>query len=496
MVQQFFGSHRRGWGIAVLITAVAAGGVAAGLFLAQPRSTPLPAPIVEGYSAGAYRVQVAVSPDPPQPGKNQLTLNLRDAAGQPVAQAQLTARADMPAMGAMPTMRAPAELHEAAPGEFRGELDLPMEGPWPLTVEISGPAGAARLVLDMSTERKGLRADTPGAPSMNMGEHETESIHIDARRRQLIGVTTSPVRRTAVNYTVRASGKIAGDERRLADIALKYNGWIGELHANYMGARVRKGEPLFTVFSPALLNAQHEYLNAYKHRAEGGGAAELLSGARQRLMLWDVRPAQIAALEQSGEASQYLPVVAPVDGVVVEKNVVAGSAFNAGDKLLRIADLARVWVEAQAYQFELPMLATGVDAEVRLADAPQKVLHGKVSFVAPQFDGATRTARLRVELNNADGALRPDMYAEVSLRVDLGKRLVVPDEAVLYSGANRVVFLDLGDGRLLPRKIKTGLRNGGWIEVLEGLKEGDTIVTSGNFLIASESKLKGGLEQW
>ena len=176
--------------------------------------------------------------------------------------------------------------------------------------------------------------------------------------------------------------------------------------------------------------------------------------------------------------------------------MVAGSAFNAGDKLLRIADLSRVWVEAQVYQFELPLLKLGNPAQITFPDDPKQVLRGVVNYVAPFLEGDTRSARIRVELDNSKGVLRPDMYAEVQLAVPLGERLVVPEDAVLYSGANRVVFRDLGDGRLQPQRVHIGLRNNGWIEILDGLKDGDAIVTSGNFLISSETKLKGGLEQW
>jgi len=292
---------------------------------------------------------------------------------------------------------------------------------------------------------------------------------------------------------VRAAGRVASDERRLSDVALKFNGWIGALNANYVGASVRKGDALFTVFSPALLNAQHEYLSAYRARKQGGG---LVDAARQRLLLWDVTPAQIHDLERRDKPLDRLPILSPVDGIVLEKTVVAGSAFNAGDKLLRIADLSRVWVEAQVYQFELSLLKPGTPAQVTFPDDPKHVLKGVVSYVAPFMEGDTRSVRIRVELDNSSGTLRPDMYADVQLAVPLGERLVVPEDAVLYSGANRVVFLDLGDGRLQPRRVQIGLRNNGWIEILDGLKNGDAIVTSGNFLISSETKLKGGLEQW
>ena len=449
--------------------------------------------------AGPYQLRFTVEPETPREGINRLTLEVRDSNGKSVAQAQVGISAHMAAMGTMPAMHIPAELREEPAGVYRGTLDIPMSGEWPLTLSIDSPSlGHAELVLEFATGRKGVMPAN-SAPQANADapqEMESGIIQLDTRRRQLIGVTTGHVERKLVNYTVRAAGRVASDERRLSDVALKFNGFIGTLNANYVGAQVHKGEPLFTVFSPALLNAQHEYLNAYRSRDQGGVASGLLDAARQRLLLWDVTPEQIHDLERRNKPLDRLPILSPSDGVVMEKMVVAGSAFNAGEKLLRIADLSRVWVEAQVYQFELSLLKPGTPAQVTFPDDPKNSLKGVVSYVAPFMDGDTRSVRIRVELDNNSGALRPDMYADVQLAVPLGERLVVPEDAVLYSGANRVVFLDLGDGRLRPQRVHIGLRNNGWIEILDGLKNGDTIVTSGNFLISSETKLKGGLEQW
>ena len=482
--------------IAVLVLAGSA--VGAWYWKTPPRAH-TPAAAGPGISAGAYQLRFSIEPETPQVGVNQLMLEVRDRDGQPVTGARVEIGANMAAMGTMPAMHAPAEMREDAAGVYRGPLDLPMSGEWPLTVSIDTPSlGHAEIVLDMATGRKGIAAPnaTPQSGTGMSQEMESGIIQIDTRRRQLIGVTTGRVERKHVSYTVRAAGRVANDERRLSDVALKFNGFIGTLNANYVGAQVRKGEPLFTVFSPALLNAQHEYLNAYRAREQGGVAAGLLHAARQRLLLWDVTPEQIQDLEQRDKPLEHLPIMSPADGIVMEKMVVAGSAFNAGDKLLRIADLARVWVEAQVYQFELSLLKPGTPAQITFPDDPKKVLRGVVSYVAPFMEGDTRSVRIRVELDNKGGMLRPDMYADVQLAVPLGERLVVPEDAVLYSGAHRVVFLDLGEGRLQPQRVHIGLRNNGWVEILDGLKNGDAIVTSGNVLLSSETKLKGGLEQW
>ncbi len=184
-----------------------------------------------------------------------------------------------------------------------------------------------------------------------------------------------------------------------------------------------------------------------------------MEAARRRLRLWDISETQINALEKRGKAQEYIAILAPASGVVIDKQIVAGSAFRTGQQLLRIADLSQVWVEAQVYDYELLLIKRGMKAKVVPPELQDREFRGKVDFIYPFMEGDTHTARLRVVLENSDGFLRPDMYAHIHLKAKLGKRLVVPESAVLYSGQNRIVFLDLGDGRLAPRKIKTGQRS-------------------------------------
>ena len=213
-------------------------------------------------------------------------------------------------------------------------------------------------------------------------------------------------------------------------------------------------------------------------------------------MLWDIAPAQVRAIERRGEPIKYLPIHAPATGTVVEKNVVEGSAVKKGQILMRIADLSTVWIDAQVYDSELPLIDAGMTAEVTLPYLPDAHYEAEVDYVYPYFQGQTRTGQIRLSLPNPDGRLKPNMYAEVELQADLGKRLSVPESAVLFSGDARVVFVDLGDGRLQPRYIETGQRNEDYIEVTSGLEAGETVVTSGNFLIDAETRLKTGIKQW
>ncbi|MFQ5435781.1 MAG: efflux RND transporter periplasmic adaptor subunit, partial [Anaerolineae bacterium] len=445
------------------------------------------------FDAGPFKVRAILEPEAPRVGKNRVTILVKDGAGNPVGGAVLNVVAVMPAMGSMPAMYAPAEMTEVTTGQYQGQFEPSMGGEWPMTIEISANGESGSIIFDLATGRKGLSCSSCGG----VRENAPGAIQVDPARRQLIGITTGRVKKKRLRITVRAAGAVAYDEARMADVSLRFSGWVGKLYANAVGKPVKKGKPLFTVYSPELLAAQEEYLEIW-HRLNSGGKSSkhLLKAVSRRLRLWGLTSRQISALEKRGRAREYVPILASADGVVIEKAVVVGSSFRTGERLLRIADLSRVWVEAQVYDYELPLIKTGMKARVILPELLDREYRGVVDFIYPFMQGDTRTARVRVVLDNADGFLRPDMYAHIHLRANLGKRLVVPESAVLYSGRSRVVFLDMGNGKLAPRKIKIGQRNRKWIEVLEGLDEGDEVVTSGNFLIAAESKLKAEVEQW
>ncbi len=448
---------------------------------------------VDLFDAGPFKVRAEINPETPKVGRNRVTVWVKDSAGNPVGGANLKVVAVMPAMGSMPAMYAPAEMTETETGRYQGEFEPAMGGEWPLTIDIETDAGKGSITFDLATGRKGLRCASCGGAGVDV----PGTVRVDPARRQLIGVTTGRVKRKTLRVTVRAAGSISYDETRLNDVALKFSGWIGELYADSIGKPVSKGNPLFTVYSPDLLSAQEEYLETRRRfSAEGGNGKQRLEAARRRLRLWDLTDTQITALEQRGHAQEYVPILAQADGVIIDKAVVTGSAFMAGQRLLRVADLSRVWAQAKVYDYEMPLIETGMKARVTLPELQDREFEGTVDYVYPTMQGDTRTVRVRVVLDNRDGFLRPDMYVQVQLKANLGKRLVVPESAVLYAGRSRVVFLDLGDGRLVPRKIKTGQRSRQWIEVLEGLEEDDSVVTSGNFLIAAESKLKAGVESW
>jgi Cu(I)/Ag(I) efflux system membrane fusion protein len=375
-------------------------------------------------------------------------------------------------------------------------MSLSMRGEWPLTVEVSGPDGNSRqLRFDLATDRAGLTISAGGTPvgANTTTADDTNVITIDNRRRQMIGVETGEAAYRNLALAIRAVGKVTYDERLLSHITLKFDGFIGDLMADHVGAPIEAGQPLFAVYSPELLAAQQEYLETLRRQGSDG---TFLRAARQRLRLWDVSDAEITALERRGSPEDYVTIHAPRSGTLIERSIADGSAAGTGQTLLTIADLSRVWVEADVFETDLELVEPGITALVALPYLPGRRFEATVEYVYPYLDGATRTGRVRLTLDNPGGALKPDMYAEVTLEADLGERLTVPEEAVIVAGESRVVFIDLGEGRLRPTRIQTGRRAQGLVEVLEGLSAGDRVVTSGNFLLAAETRLKTGLEQW
>lgn len=452
------------------------------------------------FRAGDLEIAIGIDPGTARVGDNALMIELRDANGQPVDNVDVEAFAQMPAMGAMSAMRAPADLKPMGSGRFEGSMDLTMRGEWPLTVEIKDPArGDKRLQFDLATDREGLTIAAGAAPVGGMaggmaGEADGNTITIDNRRRQMIGLETGEATHRDLVKSIRAVGEVTFDERLLSNITLKFDGYIGDLKADYVGTDVTRNQVLFTVYSPELLSAQQEYLETLKRR--GGAQSGLVRAVRQRLVLWDMSDAEIRALEERGAPQDYVAIYAPRSGTLIERNIADGSAAKMGQTLLTIADLSRVWIEAEVFEADLDLVSVGMNADVTLPYLPGRTYPATVEYVYPYLHGQSRTGRIRLSLENPDGELKPDMYAEVSLQADLGHRLSVPEESVIVAGQSRVVFVDLGAGRLKPVWIQTGRTAMGFIEVLDGLSLGDTVVTSGNFLIAAETRLKTGIDQW
>jgi Cu(I)/Ag(I) efflux system membrane fusion protein len=327
-------------------------------------------------------------------------------------------------------------------------------------------------------------------------------VALSPERRALLGVRSEPVARRHLDLTIRTVGRVAMDERRIHHVHTKYDAYVERLDVSFTGQTVRKGDHLAALYSPELVASQQEYLLAYRAQqrlAASGvasvakGGADLLEAARQRLLFWDMAEEDIAGLERSGKVQRTVDLHAELPGYVLRKAAVHGMRVTPADVLFDIADLSEVWILADVYESDLASVALGMAAEVTLPYQPGRTWRGNVTFIDPLVEPGTRTVKVRIEVANGDYALKPEMFADVVLRKELGDALFVPESAVLKPGERRLVFLDLGDGRLEPREIQTGARVEGGYAVLSGLAEGDEVVTSANFLIDSESSLKAAL---
>ncbi|TAN52529.1 MAG: efflux RND transporter periplasmic adaptor subunit [Methylococcaceae bacterium] len=342
---------------------------------------------------------------------------------------------------------------------------------------------------------------TPVYAEDNNAADAPGTLSISPDKVQKLGVTTAPAQRRELARTVRAVGVVEADERRLYEITLKFDGYIEKLHVNATGQPVKKGQPLFELYSPELLAAQREYLIARQGHvllAEGEAGAQarmagLAQASLERLRNWGIAPAELAALEKRSAVLHALTVRAPADGVVMQKDVVAGQKAMAGDTLFHIADLSQVWLIAQVYEQEIGLIAPGQTALVTLDAYPGRAFQGEVDFIYPALDAATRTVKVRLQLANPDGLLKPMMYAQVELAAQPRQALAIPLAAVLDSGRRSVVLVARGDGRYEPRPVRLGLKGEEAVEVLQGLTEGEAVVVGAQFLIDAESNLKGAL---
>lgn len=333
----------------------------------------------------------------------------------------------------------------------------------------------------------------PGTPAALSG-----AVVIPAVFKQLIGVRSAPAARATLEQEIRTVGTVGYDERGFTQVTLKISGWVREVFVNSIGRPVRKGEPLFTLYSPDLLITQDEYLLALKTQAQltasplaeaKANAGALVASARERLRLWDLTDQQIIALERRGIAEPVLTVYAPSSGIVLKREAVPGKYVEPGTALYEVADLSTVWISADIYESEVKAVALNQQASVTLAAYPGETFRGTVAYIYPTLNTEARTVRVRLELPNPGLKLKPGMFGNVRLQTEVVKTLVVPKEAVLETGLRQLVFMDRGQGRYEPASVTLGRRSQDDVEVLEGLKEGDQIVTSANFLLDAESKL-------
>ena len=328
-------------------------------------------------------------------------------------------------------------------------------------------------------------------------------VKISVDKVQKLGVRTEPAALRALTRTVRAVATIQADERRLHTVAPRFEGWIQKLYVSTTGQMVTRGQPLMEVYSPDLVSAQQEYLIAVKGMQSVKGASpeveasmrELKESALLRLRNWEISDTELQQLQTEGTPRQFVTMRSQANGVVLEKPAIEGKRFMAGDVLYQIADLSSVWLLADVFEQDLGSVRPGQSATITVGAYPGKEFSGKVTFVYPTVTPETRTAKVRIEMPNPGGQLKPSMYAAAEIAVGRGeeKVLAVPDSAVLDTGTRQIVIVQRGEGAFEPRTVKLGRRADGYVEVREGVRDGDNVVVSANFLIDAESNLKAAL---
>ena len=333
---------------------------------------------------------------------------------------------------------------------------------------------------------------------------EVPTVEIPIDSQPLIGMKSVAVAVRPLKRTIRTVGRVEYDERRFRTVNTKFEGWIERLYVDYTGRPVKKGEPLADLYSPELLATQREFLQLIKWSREPKpdaqsttdkmvlrDAAALAAAARERLKLWDISEEQIRKVEETGVPVRTLTIYSPVDGHVVQKMAVQGMRVMPGEKLFDVADLETLWVVADVYEPELPLIRPGQEALISLAGYPGQAFRSRVDFVYPSLAGETRTAKARFTIPNPGEKLKPQMFTEVEIKIDLGRKLAVPDDAVVDTGTRQIVYVDRGGGNFEPREVMLGARTEGVREVLRGIKAGEKVAASAAFLVDSEAQLKG-----
>ncbi len=364
------------------------------------------------------------------------------------------------------------------------------------------PVGSSSIQADHGQQMGSpSAAATEPAPGAAPGSSETPltPVQLTPQRMQSIGVKLGTVEMKNVSNAIRVTGNVDVDERRLANVQLRFPGWIHKVFVDATYDLVHKGQPLLTIYSPDLVTTQQEYLLARKNQQQIGrssidgvadGANTLVSAAKERLQQWEVPESEIAKLESTGKVITDLTINSPVSGYITERNALPNMYVQPEVKLYTVADLSTVWVYAQVFQTDVGRIKSGDAAEVTVDAYPGKTFRGRVDFVLPQVDMNTRTVRVRLVFPNPGLRLKPGMYVNVSLKAPIGKALTVPASAVFHSGTRNLLFFNKGEGTIEPREIELGPRVGEDYVVLKGVKQGDSIVTSANFLIDSEAQLQ------
>ncbi len=317
-------------------------------------------------------------------------------------------------------------------------------------------------------------------------------VDVPLEQQSKIGLKTVKAEKQKIEHTIRTVGTVTADQTKEAHVHTKINGWIEQIYADYIGKPVKKGQSLFELYSPDLVSTQEEYLAARKQGAPG---QEIATTAIERLKLWGVPKAEIDRLKKTGKAKRFVTFDSPVDGFIVRKTAIRGMYITPEMELYHIADLSRIWIIVTLYEYDVAVVSVGDEADIQLPYDLDKSFKGKISYIYPEIELETRTAKARIEIDNPNQKLMPGMFSNIALKKNLGEAIVIPDDAVIDTGTRKIVFVKTGLSRFEPRDVKVGPRIENTFAILSGLKEGEEVVTSAHFLIDAESKFQAAIQK-
>ncbi|MDT8446537.1 MAG: efflux RND transporter periplasmic adaptor subunit [bacterium] len=451
---------------------------------------------VKGHKRGEWVIDaLAIDPNPPQVGENLLTFTLNDAAGKPVEQAQIEIEAFMPEMGTMPRMSTTSQAESLGGGKYQAEVILSMGGGWELPIRIQKKGKTlAEFPFALSVGHPDILYKGPdeNAPDLPAGPN----VYLGKKRMMMIGVELGKAELRHLSKGLSSVARIELDETQVYDVSLKYSGDVEKLFANREGEFIKKGDPLFSIYSPELFEAQEIFLQLHRDSRSSKTDQVLYRSAREKLQLWDFSPEQMAELQKRQRPPRAQVITSPFTGFILKKNLVDGAFAKKGQPLFKIADLTQLWALAEIFEHEAYEVHAGDRAILSLPYQPGYRFEGKVDYLYPFLDPRTRTLKLRIEVGNEDLLLKPGMFADVEIRSDQGMRLSVPRRAVLYSGRHKYVFKTQGQGYFIPQEVETGVSDGEWVEITKGLEAGQMISFSANFLISSEAQLRNALPRF
>ncbi|MDH4099237.1 MAG: efflux RND transporter periplasmic adaptor subunit [Nitrospirota bacterium] len=385
---------------------------------------------------------------------------------------------------------------------------VPMQAATPMAQGKTG----AKVLFYRHPMNPSVTSPVPAKDNMGMdyipvyeGQQETEPgmVKISPEKIQKIGVKSEAAVQRSIRRSIRTTGYVDYDETRIYTVNTKYDGWIEKLYVNATGQEVSKGQPLLDIYAPDLVAAQEEYFIARELKEQTkdspfkditGGSSSLEEATARRLKFWDITEGQLKELGKRGEIAKTMTVYSPVHGIVVEKSALQGKKTMSGEPLFKVADISTVWLHADLYEADLAAVRMGTGAKITFNAFPGRVFYGKVVYLYPYLQNETRTARARIELANPDLKFRPSMYANVQFDVAEGSGVAVPEDALIDTGERQVVIIDRGEGRFEPRNVVTGPRGDGFVLIVAGVKAGEKVVTSANFLIDSESSFRAALK--